>query len=110
MRHPNHYVGAGGRGAHFVRQWRLLVLLRVRWCTLRYLARELGVTRRTVRRDLQVLQGAGLPIRKIDGISGPHSREIEHAESRWHCGKVPAWPVSEPTPVADLPSMQEAAL
>jgi predicted DNA-binding transcriptional regulator YafY len=51
----------------------MIEALRVRRRSLRGLAREHGVTTRTVRRDLEAMSLAGLPVRQHDGVSGvPH--------------------------------------
>ena len=46
-----------------IRTWRLIALLRSGpGCTLARLSRDLGVTTRTIRRDLDALQAAGLAV------------------------------------------------
>lgn len=48
------------------RSWHLIALLRSTWgCTLQTLAREIGVSERTVRRDLNALERAGLPLQRV---------------------------------------------
>lgn len=51
------------RNAGLIRTWRLVALLREGGgCSLARLSRELGVTTRTIRRDLEALQEAGVAI------------------------------------------------
>jgi len=51
------------RCLQLVRTWHLIALLRsAPGCTLERLSRELGVTTRTIRRDLEALQSAGIAI------------------------------------------------
>lgn len=51
------------RSAQLIRTWRLIALLRSgAGCTLDRLSRELDVTTRTIRRDLEALQDAGIAI------------------------------------------------
>lgn len=52
------------RNACLVRTLRMIEALRVRRLTLEQLASEHGVTTRTVRRDLEAISAAGLPLRK----------------------------------------------
>ncbi len=79
------------RGVQLSRQWRLFRLLEHRaWRAIEDLAAELGVTTRTVRRDLDALSYAGWPITsdKVDGrvrwpfVEGcSKAFSAEHAES-----------------------------
>lgn len=50
------------RHATLTRTWQLLQALQARRCTLHELARDLGVTDRTIRRDLEALEAAGFPV------------------------------------------------
>ncbi len=51
------------RGDQLIRQWKLVGLLSGKLGrTLDQLAGELGVTKRTIQRDIQVLEGSGFPI------------------------------------------------
>ena len=51
------------RGAPLIRQWSLLRLLaKSRYITVPILSTELNCSRRTIRRDLLVLEAAGFPI------------------------------------------------
>lgn len=51
------------RNRELIRTWRLIALLRSGpGCTLDRLSRELGVHQRTIRRDLDALQEAGLAV------------------------------------------------
>jgi predicted DNA-binding transcriptional regulator YafY len=54
---------SGRRGEQLARSYHVIALLRA-WggVTLERLARETGVTSRTIRRDLDVLQASGVPI------------------------------------------------
>lgn len=81
------------RGSQFVRQWKLLVLLRWKPHTLAMLSVELGCHGRTVRRDLEVLQAVGLPIVADEPQSKP---------STWAVGSMPEWPAREVSPVQEL--------
>lgn len=59
------------RGGQLARSWRLIAI--VRGCAgvrVQKLARELGVTERTVYRDLIALQAAGVPLTTFDGKDG----------------------------------------
>lgn len=82
------------RGVGFVRTWQLLVLLRTGKHTLYALALELGVTTRTIRRDLEVLEAAGLPVASIEGAPG--------CASLWFVGEIREWPRREPMPTEVL--------
>jgi len=54
---------ARGRHRVLIRTWRLVAFLRAGGgCTLDRLAREFGVTQRTIRRDLEALQDAGVAL------------------------------------------------
>jgi hypothetical protein len=83
------------RGNALLRQWRLLVRLRSRYGrSINELAREFGVTTRTIRRDLEVLQAVPMPLVRVRlGIDGP---------ARWRIGTVPGWPEEEPSPTEDV--------
>lgn len=51
------------RCEQLIRTWRLVALLRsTAGCSLEKLSRDLGVTTRTIRRDLEALQAAGIAI------------------------------------------------
>lgn len=52
------------RNDTLIRVLRMIEALRVRRLSLRELAREHQVTTRTVRRDLEAISAAGLPLRK----------------------------------------------
>lgn len=90
----------GPRGSQFVRQWRLLVLLRSQPRTLEWLAEELRATTRTVRRDLAVLETAGIPIRKW----GKDTDEewMSGMPSLWFVGAMREWPTRQATPTEML--------
>lgn len=95
------------RQSPFVRTWRLLVLLRTRPHQLAELARMLGVSERTVRRDLKALQRVPLPIesRHPSPLSPSVScrlgvRAIDRNE--WFIKHMPEWPDLEHVPTADL--------
>lgn len=91
----------GPRGSQFVRQWRLLVLLRGSPRTLKWLADELGVHQRTIRRDLEVLQDAGMPI----GSLGRNDESgWDASQSMWFIGHIPEWPKRQATPTEMLRS------
>lgn len=64
-----------GRGSQFLRQWNLLSLLGARrfGCTFEELAGELKYHPRTIRRDAEVLEGAGFPIERV---RDPATREV----------------------------------
>lgn len=76
------------RGAGFVRTWRMVIRLRNQPHTIAALADAFEVTTRTIRRDLDVLQEAGLPLRCNGG--------------RWSMGEIPEWPRREVAPVKAL--------
>jgi predicted DNA-binding transcriptional regulator YafY len=51
------------RNAEVIRQWKILKTIEAgRWTNVAALAREHGVTERTIRRDLEALQEAGFPL------------------------------------------------
>ena len=51
------------RNAEVIRQWKILKTIEAgRWTRASALAREHGVTERTIRRDLEALQEAGFPL------------------------------------------------
>ncbi len=83
------------RGNPFLRQWRILVLLRRSRRTLEELAAEAGCSTRTTRRDLEVLQAAGLPIYTERG-------EELGALLYWRVHPFSQWPAGELTPVEEL--------
>jgi len=80
-----------------VRCWRILVILRQRPSTLQMLAEDLGVTTRTIRRDLKALQRVPLPIgiRSRRGLRGGDPNV-------WILGEVPEWPRREDLPTRPL--------
>lgn len=82
-----------------MRMWRVAVLLRRRPRTLTDLAHMVGASTRTIRRDLDVLQAAGLPIWTV-------SREEDASDSGlrslWAIGDMPEWPKGEPSPLQEL--------
>ena len=58
------------RNAEVIRQWRILKIIEAgRYTTGNDLAEQLGVTERTIRRDIEALQEAGFPLYddKVDG-------------------------------------------
>jgi DeoR/GlpR family transcriptional regulator of sugar metabolism len=61
--HQNHR----SRGSQVVRQWHVLQLLAAGRRTPESLAVELGVTSRTIRRDLEMLSQAWFPVRSYGG-------------------------------------------
>ena len=51
------------RNAEVIRQWKVLKTVEAgRWTSAGDLAREYGVTERTIRRDIEALQEAGFPL------------------------------------------------
>jgi predicted DNA-binding transcriptional regulator YafY len=57
------------------RSWLLIALLRgTHGCTLRRLAREAGVCERTIRRDLNALEAAGLPVQRLTDTDSEHGK------------------------------------
>lgn len=80
------------RGNAFLRQWRILVMLRRHRQTLDQLAKACGCTTRSIRRDLDVLLEAGFPIHdvRIDGVS------------YWKVLSIAGWPRGETTPTQDM--------
>jgi hypothetical protein len=86
------------RGAQFERQWRLLVLLRRAPQTLQGLARELGCTTRTVRRDLDMFERVPLPIVRLS----------ENGPVRWGIGGMDAWPRGDVLPHQAVASSESA--
>jgi predicted ArsR family transcriptional regulator len=87
-----------GRCKAMRRLWSLLVLLRTGRYTLEELAGQLGVTGRTIRRDLDVLEACYLPVHKQEGFTGPEGKP-----SKWFMDPMPQWPRREASPIADLP-------
>jgi predicted DNA-binding transcriptional regulator YafY len=77
------------------RQWRLLVILRRGPRTLTALAKDLEVTTRTVRRDLEALQSVPLPIAQV-------VRRDKHRSAQWGMDLLPEWPRNEYAPVREL--------
>jgi len=72
------------RGDQLTRQWRLVQLLAGRMGrNLTQLAAELGVTKRTVQRDIEVLTAAGFPVTSDmrNGTVFWHFMEGFHAEA-----------------------------
>lgn len=81
------------RGSQFLRQWQLLLRLRRGPCVLPTLARHVGASERTVRRDLALLTAAGLPISAShDAVKGKF----------WCVRSMPEWPRNEVLPVRSL--------
>lgn len=93
---------AGKYGTQFIRQWRVLVLLRGRARTLAWLARELGTCKRTVSRDLDVLHAAGMPIGQIGARGEPDAL----LEPLWYAGDIPEWPTRDVLPTRELRDMR----
>lgn len=54
------------RNGQAVRVLRMVALLQTGWRSLQGLAIDLGVTTRTIRRDLEAIEAAHLPLRKHD--------------------------------------------
>jgi hypothetical protein len=96
MAAPAHRYGP--RGSQFVRQWTLLVLLRRAAFTLDGLAAELNCHKRTVMRDLAILEAVGFPL--IFDRSGPHD------PATWSLPPIPEWPRNAISPEKPL---QESA-
>jgi hypothetical protein len=88
------------RGEHFKRQWSLVLMLRRAAYTIDELAVGLNCTTRTVRRDLEVLDAAGLPIRKARRDDG---------RVRWVAGEMPEWPRRDIYPRTELAVRSEHA-
>ncbi len=85
------------RGNPFLRQWRILVALRARARTLEDLARLCGCSTRTVRRDLEVLQAAGLPLYAV------HAEEVLGPERiYWRLHPFAQWPAGELAPIEEM--------
>lgn len=84
------------RGNALLRQWRLLVLLRRRR-TLHGLASALGVSTRTIRRDLAVLESVPFPLVR----ARPESFD---GAAVWSLSTMQEWPKDEPCPVRELRS------
>lgn len=82
----------------FIRQWKLLVILRRGWWTLDQLADQLDCSTRTIRRDLVALQTVPLPIveRRNEDEQGLDEPAL------WSVGAIDAWPRREATPVKDV--------
>ena len=85
----------------FRRQWRTLVLLREHRRTVEDLAAELGVTTRTVRRDLAIFRAVPLPVRKVEAWRTP---------ALWFLGSMLEWPRNECVPVKELPPPAEVSV
>lgn len=85
------------RNNQFIRQWRLLVLLRRGPKTLKQLARALDCCERTIRRDLEALQAVPLPIVR-QGSASDNERDKPWALAK----SFPEWPRDEETPVREL--------
>lgn len=58
---------SGARSQQLVRQWRLLLKLSGRWWTLTELAEQLGVTYRTIHRDIAALEEVPFAIDREEG-------------------------------------------
>lgn len=88
------------RGVGFIRMWRVLVLLRQKPQTLSALARMLGVSTRTIRRDLYLLQQVPLPVasRFPEGRKGVRSEDA----TEWFVTETAAWPSGDRVPRADV--------
>ena len=88
------------RGVGFVRMWRLLVLLRQGPQTLVELARMLGVSSRTIRRDLELLRRVPLPVasRFPEGRKGVRAEDA----TEWFVTETAAWPSGDRIPLADI--------
>jgi hypothetical protein len=93
-------------GTQFIRQWKLLVLIRHQPRTIQWLARELNCAGRTVHRDLAVLQAAGIPIVQY---GGPDDPENWLRQPLWCAGEMPEWPKREPMPMAPIIRRAEAS-
>ena len=100
-------VNNSRRSSGFIRMWRLVVLLRARPHQLAELARMLGVSERTIRRDLAAVQLVPLPIESRH--PSPYSpsvscrlgvRAIDRNE--WFIKAMPEWPEGAPVPGADV--------
>ena len=89
------------RSDGFIRQWKLLVLLRRRPYTLQDLASEFAVSTRTIRRDLLLLESAGLPVCRVT-----KAKETEQG-ALWRIESTRAWPRDSATPVAPLESQNK---
>lgn len=91
------------RGRALRRQWRLIVLLRQRRRTLPDLAEQLGVTTRTIRRDLEVLESVGVALGKEEASVDPRHPD-QYQPAYWFLAQMPEWPWREPAPIAELRS------
>jgi len=90
------------RGNAFIRQWRVIVLLRRGARTIPDLARILGCSERTVRRDLYALQAVPLPIESLrpmteDGVYLPNREP-----NVWRMRPCEHWPRGETLPTREL--------
>lgn len=77
-------------------------MLRLNKLTINQAAQRIGVTGRTIRRDLEMLQAVPLPIRSIGSGNALDPRVF------W-IGSVASWPRNEGAPVS-VPFSAEAAV
>jgi hypothetical protein len=89
------------RSSQFVRMWRVLVLLRSGPKTLQALADDVGASQRTVRRDIECLQAAGLPVWKL-GADTDEDEWLPNMSPLWYVGAVREWPRRQATPTEML--------
>jgi predicted DNA-binding transcriptional regulator YafY len=109
---PRPFARYADRCNVFVRQWRLLVLLRRGPKSLKQLSRALDCHERTVRRDLYALQAAGLPITsRFAANEGTDPSPLkdrpwrgfgEPEPNAWFICGMAEWPNDEVLPVDEL--------
>lgn len=97
------------RANMLLRQWRLLVKLRRGWWTLEEMAEELGVTTRTIRRDLAVLETVPFPIVQTEPgdvpaglVKGRRSVSEFKDKRMWSVAQMDTWPRNEAMPVREV--------
>lgn len=94
---PKPFTRYGPRCSQFVRQWKVLVLLRRRPHTLSMLSRVLECSERTIRRDLQVLESVPMPIYTVGGY--------EWGDSKYYkIGPLQTWPKGSEAPISEVQS------
>lgn len=92
---PRPFTRCSQRNSVFVRQWRVLVLLRAGGWTLAELSERLGCSQRTARRDIEALEEVPFPIMKIGKGHGD-------GPGIWYLGEFRGWPRDKTTPTSTL--------